>query len=123
MAIALVIEDDNDVRSLLAKLLKSEGYEVLLAENGKVALELLNQTVKPDFILLDLRMPLMDAADFRKIQEMDPKIASIPVIVVSADEKLDIKSLKLGLAYTVKKPIEIDNLLSTISHVLTKFNN
>lgn len=123
MAIALVIEDDNDVRSLLAKLLKSEGYEVLLAENGKVALELLNQTVKSDFILLDLRMPLMDAADFRKIQEMDPKIASIPVIVVSADEKLDIKSLKLGLAYTVKKPIEIDNLLSTISHVLTKFNN
>lgn len=120
MPIGLIIEDDTDLRASLSKLLKSEGYGVLLAENGKVALDLLHQTIKPDFILLDLRMPLMDATGFRRIQEMDPEIASIPVIVVSADDKLDIKSLKLGLAYTVKKPIDIDNLLSTISNVLSK---
>lgn len=122
MSIGLIIEDDSDVRSLLAKLLKSEGFEVLLAENGKIALDLLRKSKKPDFILLDLRMPLMDAVGFRKIQEMDPKIASIPVVVVSADENVDIKGLKLGLTYTVKKPIDIDNLLSTISKVLNNQN-
>ena len=114
----LIIEDDADVRHLLSKLLKSEGFEVLQAENGKVALDLLQKTQKPDFILLDLKMPQMDAVGFRKIQELDPKIASIPVIIVSADDNLDIKSLKLGLTYTVKKPIDINNLLSTISKVM-----
>jgi DNA-binding response OmpR family regulator len=119
----LIIEDDSDVRSLLSKLLRSEGYEILIAENGKVALDLLKQNPIPDFILLDLRMPQMDAVGFRKIQEMDPRIASIPVIVVSAEEDVDIKGLKLGLAYTVKKPIDIEHLLSTISLVLEKQRN
>lgn len=120
MARGLIIEDDADVRSLMVKLLKSEGYEVFSAENGRVALDLLKKGPTIDFILLDLRMPQMDAVGFRKVQEMDPQIASIPVIVVSAEENVDIKGLQLGLTHTVRKPIDIEQLLSTISLVLQK---
>lgn len=115
----LIVEDDPDIRRMLYRLFVEEGFGVLQAENGKVALDILKVEKKPDLILLDLFMPEMDAVGFRKVQEMDPSISAIPVIVMSTDGMLDVKGLKLGLNLFVRKPIDIDKLLSVVQKVLT----
>ena len=63
----LIIEDELPLREAFAFLLKSEGYEVEVAENGKVGLEKL-KTFQPDIILLDLLMPVMNGIEFLKAQ-------------------------------------------------------
>lgn len=114
----LVVEDDFDIRVLLCNFFESENFDVLSAENGKAALEVLRTTKAPDLILLDLMMPVMDAMEFRKIQESDPKIASVPVLVMSADPNVDVKRLTLGVNEYVRKPIDVETLLSAVEKVL-----
>lgn len=114
----LVVEDDFDIRVLLCNFFESENFDVLSAENGKAALEVLRTTKAPDLILLDLMMPIMDAMEFRKIQESDPKIASVPVLVMSADPNVDVKRLTLGVNEYVRKPIDVETLLSAVEKVL-----
>ena len=81
----LIVDDDNDVRSALAELLEEEGFSVEGAPNGREALALLRGgTVHPAVILLDLMMPGMDGWDFRHEQMRDPKLAAVPVVIVSA---------------------------------------
>lgn len=118
--IVLIVEDDSDINAMLCLLFRQEGYDVISAANGKEALELLKSHQKPALILLDLWMPVLDAAGFRAIQEMDPSISDIPVIVMSADHALDIKGLKLGLNHRVKKPIEIQELMESVEQALRK---
>lgn len=116
----LVVEDDFDIRALLCSLFESENFAVLSAENGKAALDVLRTAKAPDLILLDLMMPVMDAVEFRKIQEADPKIASVPVLVMSADPNVDVKSLRLGVNEYVKKPLDIERLLSAVERALRR---
>ena len=115
----LVVEDDMDIRALLCRLFEDEGFSVLSAENGKAALEVLRAAEKlPDLILLDLMMPVMDAMEFRKIQELDSQISSVPVLVMSADPDVDVKRLKLGVNHYVRKPLDIEALLSSVEATL-----
>lgn len=116
----LVVEDDMDIRALLCRLFEDEGFSVLSAENGKAALEILRTAKTPDVILLDLMMPVMDAIEFRKIQELDPKISSVPVVVMSADPHVDVKRLKLGVNQYVRKPIDVETLLSAVETTLRR---
>ena len=116
----LVVEDDFDIRALLCNFFESENFDVLSAENGKAALEVLRTTKAPDLILLDLMMPVMDAMEFRKIQESDPKIAGVPVLVMSADPNVDVKRLTLGVNEYVRKPIDVETLLSAVEKVLSR---
>jgi len=81
----LIVEDDADVRESLVAILESEGYRVLEAENGAVALDQLRRDVPVCLILLDLFMPTMNGWTFRDEQLRDPQLAPIPVIVISAD--------------------------------------
>ena len=114
----LVVEDDFDIRVLLCNFFESENFDVLSAENGKAALEVLRTTKAPDLILLDLMMPVMDAMEFRRIQESDPKIAGVPVLVMSADPNVDVKRLTLGVNEYVRKPIDVETLLSAVEKIL-----
>ena len=80
----LVVEDNPDGRLILEDLLLLEGFEVLSAQNGREALDLLRGGALPSLILLDLSMPEMSGWEFRKRQMQDPALAEIPVIVMSA---------------------------------------
>jgi CheY-like chemotaxis protein len=80
----LVIEDDPDLRDMMEQLLHLEGFATLTAPNGLEALNLLNAGVPVKVILLDLMMPVMDGWEFRRRQRADPKLAGIPVVVMSA---------------------------------------
>lgn len=75
----LIIEDEKPLREAFAFLLKSEGYQVALAENGKLALEKL-PTFRPDLILLDMLMPVMDGKAFlhkAKLPQMYPGVKTL----------------------------------------------
>jgi CheY-like chemotaxis protein len=92
----LVVEDDPALRDLLHTVLLDEGYEARTATDGATALALL-ESWRPQVILLDLMMPGMDGWQFRHLQQADPRLASIPLVVMSAAYPLQFEAEKLGL--------------------------
>ena len=81
----LIIEDDAGIRDMLTMLLEDDDYSVTSATNGQQALNHLHQRERlPQLILLDLAMPIMDGWQFRAAQHADPRLAAIPVVVLSA---------------------------------------
>lgn len=106
----LVVEDDPDVQSALADALDLLGYKVDLANNGQEALDRLNMQEPPCVILLDLMMPVMNGWQFRTQQQANPKIASVPVVVVSADGNVQQKAASIGANHYLKKPVELQDL-------------
>ncbi|MEJ2375514.1 MAG: response regulator [Pseudolabrys sp.] len=116
----LVVEDDGTTRLMLARLLKSEGWEVSEATNGKTGLEQL-RNVPPDLILLDLMMPEMDGFEFLAQLRRDPKHEKTPVIIVtaadlSADER---RRLDGGVSHVLEKAAYArDELLDQIRRLV-----
>lgn len=111
----LIVEDDEDITRNLVDLLESDGYCIVTARDGKEALEKLRATQPlPSLILLDLMMPGMDGFQFRQEQEMDPKLALIPVVIMTADGNVEAKKQKIGAKAFIKKPVDIDALLATV---------
>lgn len=110
----LVVEDDLDVRDALVQVLEYEGYSVAAAANGREAMDLLRHRGRPRVILLDLMMPVMDGWQFRAEQTLDPGLAEIPVIVISAGADIERKASSMGAAGFFRKPIEVDALLDVV---------
>src|SRR5688572_11919046 len=95
----LVVEDDRDVRESIVEVLEEEGFAVTAAANGAEAIEQLRQsTALPGLILLDLMMPQMDGLQFRDAQRQVKDWASIPVILMTADGRVDDKADQLDAA-------------------------
>jgi CheY-like chemotaxis protein len=108
----LIVEDDPDCRDILSDLLYSHGYEVACAENGRLALDYL-RLVTPSLILLDLAMPVMDGREFRRQQKNDPRLESVPTIVMTGSS--DISDIDADAAF--QKPLNLPALLSTIEQM------
>jgi len=110
----LVVEDDGDLRAVVAMILRAEGYPVLEAAHGLDALEKLHATSGVCLILLDLYMPAMNGWVFREKQIADPSIANIPVVVMSADPDAVRQAASLGVVASMTKPIDFDRLLNVV---------
>jgi CheY-like chemotaxis protein len=112
----LIVEDSPDLQILLAKLFEGQGYKLSQAYDGRQALTLLNGMKDlPSVILLDIMMPVMDGIEFRQKQRMDPRLAGIPVVVMTADSDPQGKASNLGVAHFFKKPIkDINELIEII---------
>lgn len=107
----LVIDDDDGIREALKAALEYEGYVVSTAENGQIALDLINKGQKPCFIVLDLMMPVMDGWTFAAKLAEDPKLSQIPFVVVSA---FDDKAQNLQAKNIFKKPVNLKVLSDVI---------
>ena len=117
-AIVLVVEDDKDIRKNMNRLLTLEGYRVVLAENGQVALDFLQSAVElPSLIILDLMMPVMDGFEFREIQATQSKFAKIPVIIMTAEGHINEKKMRTHASDAIRKPADIDTILQAVKKV------
>jgi signal transduction histidine kinase len=112
----LVVEDDADIREALDGLLSMEGFRVKGCSNGREALDWLRVAGKPDLILLDLMMPVMDGWQFRVAQKDDPELATIPVLALSADATA--KAAAIDADAYLKKPVDYETLIDTIDRLL-----
>jgi CheY-like chemotaxis protein len=115
----LVVEDDESVRDALVTVLQLEGYQVGEAMHGAEALAVLRNGFVPSLILLDLMMPVMDGWQFRREQMKDPRLAPIPVVVVSAHTRAEELAGSPGVADVLMKPVDFDRLLTVIQRFCT----
>ena len=114
----LIVEDDEDIARNLRDLLEGEGHSVTCAANGQVALDYLRSSAElPSLILLDLMMPVMDGYQFRMEQEQDPRIAWIPVVLMTADGDIHAKNYKIGAKMYVRKPVEVNAILEAVQRL------
>ena len=110
----LLVDDDSPSVEALREMLEYEGLEVVWVPNGEEALRQLRESGDYCVILLDLMMPVLDGFGFRERQLRDPALASIPVIVITADGKAREKAKELGTEHFFRKPISPPDLLRAI---------
>jgi len=115
----LIVEDDPDIREMLATLLSSEGFHAVGAEDGLEALHLL-RTVRhrapetPCLVLLDLAMPRLGGNEFRRAQLGDPTVANVPIAVMSGAVDLEQRAAAMGAVATLTKPLDVDVLIDIV---------
>jgi len=118
----LLVEDSKVVQQMYRNKLIFEQFNVLTADNGMEAIKILSQE-KPDIILLDLMMPIMDGYKVLQVVKTDPRLANIPVLVFSAkgqSEEVE-KALNLGAAgYIVKATTKPNEVVEQIRKVLSQ---
>ncbi len=114
-----IVEDDQVIRQCLVQLLEMEGYSVECVSNGQEGLDALRAAeALPDVVVLDLMMPVKDGFAFREEQMADPRLAQIPVIVMSADGRLTEKLDRLRTQNYLRKPVDIDVFLRKVVDTL-----
>jgi DNA-binding response OmpR family regulator len=113
----LVVDDEEGFRDSVADLLKVEGYEVSVARDAVEAVPLL-PGFRPDVILLDLRMPLLDGESFMRGMRGLSASNWVPVVLVSAKENLAAIAQRCGATACLQKPFEASQLLALIERVL-----
>ena len=114
MSRILVVDDEAFIRLYLEEVLADEGHEVRSARDGAEALKLLEDSPPPDLILLDLMMPRMNGWEFRDAQSADPRLATIPVVLLSGAGDVQAEARKLGVAGFVTKHFLPAHLLHAI---------
>ncbi|MDQ3881408.1 MAG: response regulator [Chloroflexota bacterium] len=110
----LIVDDDHGVRGVLAQILEDEGHVVRTATNGLEALEALRSSVRPCLILLDLMMPVMNGWEFMSRRDQERDIATIPVVVISADQGASAKAAAIGAVDCLEKPLDLNRLIDTV---------
>jgi len=115
----LIVDDEESVLHLLEKILSSSGFQPQKALNGKEALAQLERD-KPDCILLDIIMPVMNGMEACKAIRANVEYASIPIIMLTgqAEESNIVKCLEFGADDYLLKPFGNDHLLSKIDSLL-----
>ena len=111
----LVVEDYDDSRFMLGRLLEMCGYKVLEAADGREAVQVAERE-SPDVVLMDLQMPVLDGFTATSIIRRMEGISDVPVIAVSAQSSEDYVSAarRVGCDYFVAKPVDFDELLGLV---------
>ena len=120
--IILIVEDEDNLRNSLCELLKFNDTEVWLAENGKVALSVLQANGLPDLIISDIVMPEMDGLSLCKTLQADERYKFIPFIFLTAKAELDEIRTGMGIGADdyITKPVKYADLIKAIDMRLAK---
>ena len=122
MADILVVEDEEDLRELLASHLAGEGHKVTEAKNGKEALDAY-PSINPDIVISDINMPIMDGYQLiSKLQENYPEFEDTPFFFLSAlsDSQDQVKGLSLGIDEYLCKPVDYNVLTARLNLALQR---
>jgi CheY-like chemotaxis protein len=109
----LLVDDDPSLVEAVKLGLESHGYPVVTASDGTEGLERL-RSEHPCVVLLDLDMPGMNGWQFVERQQADPRLASIPVVVVSARDDATRQAHALHAAAGLQKPVDLDDVMATV---------
>ncbi len=122
LARILVAEDESSLNDLLQDALRMNGYETISAKHGLEALRLIREQ-KPDLVILDINMPQLDG--FSVIKKLRNENNNVPVIVLTARDQRDDKSIGFGLGADdfVTKPFGLEELIMRVSAVLRRTKN
>ena len=115
----LLVEDTEDNRFMMRRLLEMTGYRVVEAMNGEEAVRLAEQET-PQLILMDLSLPVIDGLAATRLIRQLPQLASTPIIAVSAHDTSDFQSeaIKAGCNSYVTKPIDFSELETLIGQLV-----
>jgi DNA-binding response OmpR family regulator len=115
----LIVDDSSTNNLLLESALKKHAFKIITAVNGKGALSILNKN-KIDIVLLDIMMPGMSGYDVMEEMSKNEKLASVPVIMVSARNKIEDgkKSKELGAVDYFEKPLKLDKLIARVKELV-----
>lgn len=117
MALVMVVDDEQIVRDGIARILSREGYEVKLAASGEEALALL-ETIRPDAILLDFKMPGLDGVEVSKRIRASEKINTIPIIMITGFPEEKEIAVLAGADDFLDKPMDPADLSMRLKCVL-----
>jgi DNA-binding response OmpR family regulator len=117
----LVVDDDHVMRNALKRILESEGYQILLAEDA-MDLSSVLESSNLDLILLDVNLPWVDGMELCQLLKSHQALAHVPVILISG--RKDPEDVEAGFAAGcddyIGKPFDLDHMTQTISRLLTK---
>jgi two-component system chemotaxis response regulator CheY len=119
VALVMVIDDEPDHRSMMREVLEEEGYSVETAEHGADGLGQLRAGLRPDVIVLDLRMPVMDGWTFLKELKREASFGSIPIVVTTQAGERVLASAPVSAGY-LAKPFEAHRLIETVQACLER---
>jgi CheY-like chemotaxis protein len=115
MSLALVVEDERNIRLLIAVVLKQQGYDIIEAGTGLEALLKLSQYGNVALIVSDIRMPELDGIHFAEVVKKN--YPHIPIVIVSAYADLGAEALERGADAYLSKPFTRDQLLAAVRDV------
>jgi two-component system, OmpR family, response regulator PrrA len=110
----LIVDDDRSVADTFARMLRLEGFEVATAINAETGLELA-ENVRPNAIILDMRMPITNGLQFLRMVRAKPHLVEVPVAIVTGDyfipdpQQLEIKTLGASIRF---KPLWLEDLIA-----------
>ena len=120
--VALVVEDEPDSLEIAARLLKLAGATVLTAANGREGVEVA-AAHRPDFILVDLSMPVMDGWEMQCQLKGNPDMTTIPVIALTAHAMQNVKEqvMEAGFAAHISKPFDPRRFVTQVLQITEEF--
>ena len=115
----LIVDDEPGILSALQFLMEQQGYNVLTAESGEFALQLIDQ-YNPDLVLLDIMLPGIDGWEVCKIVHLNPDFRNVKIIFLTAKNNKDAidKGLALGGDAYITKPFKNDELVAKVKEIL-----
>jgi CheY-like chemotaxis protein len=117
MQFVLIVEDDDDLRAVVTQTLLRAGFRCIGARDGQEALAVLEREHDRCVILLDLLMPVMSGWEFRRRQLANPRLAQLPVVVMTATETLDQAAIQAD--DILHKPLSFASLVETVERYVS----
>jgi CheY-like chemotaxis protein len=118
MGVVLVVDDEVGIASLLSDVLSDEGHRVLVAVNGHEALKRAGEE-RPDLIITDFMMPVMDGARLIKALADHPGLKDVPVFLMSSAPEAALRDKCSGYALFIRKPFRIYDVLDLVARVVS----